>query len=481
MSRKKQIILRWDDVLGRVSDPLGINTKSSSPSNCEKPEKELLNQTRTQRFKLARTARAIYARAGEKAGFEYVLNYHRTALCHYANFADVQVNVAYEYHRAFLTGVVACGCVHTCPVCAAKIEERRRVEISNAVDFWYSLPGKSVAMITFTFSHAVDDSLPILLKKQAYALELLRSGKSWTNFTKVFGFDSLIRSFELTFSEDNGFHPHTHELWCLDKIPSRSVVLDYLKYKYRAKKHGVLLRHLMSLSTKDIFVFLLKQRWLNCCTKAGLMTKPTGAPVDVNDFLKRSVNVRFGVSAGDYLAKQDDSRHWGVDREMSRASTKIGRKSGVHPFAFLRKFSETGSGIWASRWLDYSKAVSKKRRLYWSQGLKSRVGLNDLTDEEIAAKSDEYSYTVYSLTLPEWHKARMNIPAILQAAEESQNLSLVIQSLTELPFFTSFDVTLPPENSVKLDFIVYEKTPSKLDFYKSFTVSYAHKQAVFVF
>ncbi|WP_212577171.1 hypothetical protein, partial [Vibrio parahaemolyticus] len=105
----------------------------------------------------------------------------------------------------FLSGVTACGSVHTCPICSAKIEERRRGEISKAVDFWYSLENKTVSMITFTFSHSLGERLKDVLCKQADALNRLRSGKAWNSFREVFGFDSLIRSLEVTWGEENGW------------------------------------------------------------------------------------------------------------------------------------------------------------------------------------------------------------------------------------------------------------------------------------
>ncbi|WP_223932401.1 hypothetical protein, partial [Aeromonas caviae] len=36
-----------------------------------------------------------------------------------------------------------------------------------------------------------------------------------------------------------------------------------------------------------------------------------------------------------YLVKMDDSRHWGADRELAKASSKKGKKSGQHPFGLL--------------------------------------------------------------------------------------------------------------------------------------------------
>lgn len=409
---------------------LGIKTKSSSPC-------EVSRRIRKERYQLTRTARAIYARQGEKEGLPYVLNYHRTAKCAYIAHDDVRVHVSCNHDKAFLSGVTACGSVWTCPVCGAKIEERRRSEIAKGVDYWYSLPNKTVNMITFTFSHSIGDRLADVLEKQRVALEKLRSGKAWSNFKDVFGFDSLIRSLEVTWSEENGWHPHTHELWCIDKCIDREKVEAYLKAKFKAKRHAARLSALLKMDSEAIFDDLLLERWEQCCERAGLMVKADGTPVSLDAFRKRSLDIKRHVSVGDYIAKQDDSRHWGVDREMAKGSTKQGKKRGMHPFGFLSRFadSDSGNGEWAGRWLEYTKAIDGKRRLFWSHGLKNRAGIDELTDEEIAAKQDDEAVIVYEMMDLEWKKARHNVPKVLDAAEDSEDLKAVINNIEELDHF----------------------------------------------
>ncbi|WP_154215499.1 protein rep [Vibrio parahaemolyticus] len=422
---------------GAGCKPLGIKTKSTSP--CEACDGDLgkFRNIRKERYQLSRAARAIYAKQGEKEGYKHVLNYHRTAKCAYIAHDDVRVHVSSEYDKAFLSGVTACGSVHTCPICSAKIEERRRGEISKAVDFWYSLENKTVSMITFTFSHSLGERLKDVLSKQADALNRLRSGKAWNSFREVFGFDSLIRSLEVTWGEEHGWHPHTHELWCIDKEINRERLSAYLKAKFKAKRHAERLERLLSAEPTEVFEELLLERWEACCERAGLMVKPDGTPVSLDAFRQHALDIKHGVSVGDYLAKQDDSRHWGVDREMAKGSTKKGKKKGMHPFGFLSRFAETGDGVWSGRWLEYSEAIEGKRRLFWSHGLKERVGLNEKTDEEIAAEQDDHAVIVYQMLDGEWRKARHNVPRVLAAAEDDENLREVIEEIEELDFYTA--------------------------------------------
>ncbi|MDF5673206.1 hypothetical protein P3737_24295, partial [Vibrio parahaemolyticus] len=229
------------------------------------------------------------------------------------------------------------------------------------------------------------------------------------------------------------------ELWCVDKRIDREKVEAYLKAKFKAKRHAARLSALLKMDSEAIFDDLLLERWEQCCERAGLMVKADGTPVSLDAFRKRALDIKRHVSVGDYIAKQDDSRHWGGDREMAKGSTKQGKKKGMHPFGFLCSFADlnAGNGEWAGRWLEYTKAIEGKRRLFWSHGLKQRACIDELTDEELAAKQDDEAVIVYEMVDSEWKKARHNVPKVLDAAEDDENLREVIEEIEELDFYTA--------------------------------------------
>ena len=80
-------------------------------------------ESRVQRFALQSMARAILPES-------------RTAKCLRirAFDSDVQVWKSREHGTASYGGLQTCGSVWTCPVCAAKIAERRRVELLDAME-----------------------------------------------------------------------------------------------------------------------------------------------------------------------------------------------------------------------------------------------------------------------------------------------------------------------------------------------------------
>ena len=91
---------------------------------------------------------------------------------------QVAVNGATATGSAFYSGLISCGCVWTCPVCAVKIQERRRQEIAKAINYAYANDLQPV-LVTLTFPHSKSQTLSQLLPMQADALARLRKGKLW--------------------------------------------------------------------------------------------------------------------------------------------------------------------------------------------------------------------------------------------------------------------------------------------------------------
>ncbi len=74
----------------------------------------------------------------------------------------------------------------------------------------------------------------------------------------------------------------------------------------------------------------LVEVWRVACEKTGLF-KPGD---DELAFYRRAFDLRPHFTAGDYLAKQDDSKAWTPAHEIAKSSSKLGRCVGVHSFQF---------------------------------------------------------------------------------------------------------------------------------------------------
>ena len=357
---------------------LGTNAKYSPPPTSDQHRRA----ARALRFKaLSQAHRWLVARAGAPTqAVPYPLNNYRTAKCVYVNHGDVAVMRSVEHGSAHYKGLTTCGSVWACPVCAAKIQERRRAEIVEAIE-WAKEVGLTPVMVTFTFPHKSFHKLKPMLAQQADAFKRLRKGRNWDEVKESVGYAGLIRSLEVTHGE-NGWHPHTHELWFM-KTPS-------------------------ALSKERLTVL-----WGNACRKAGLLTED---PTQLAAFNKHSVDVRIASdTVGEYLAKQDNSRAWGAADEIAKATSKAGKQSGVHPHQFLIRATYRDRELY----IDYVEGMKGKRQIFWSRGLKAAVGIGEMTDEEIAEKADEPSVELGRITADEWKIIRGNDAFVkpLEAAE----------------------------------------------------------------
>lgn len=366
--------------------PLGNIAKSASP--CDPSRIEKLRDTRRKRFELLSSIRSCYIAEGKKQGRLIPTGYHRTSLCKHAmTGAEVHLfqKVA-EVKKGYFVGLQTCGSVWTCPVCANRIQEVRRQEIAAAMTYFYKA-AKQACMVTFTFPHTAANSLKELLEKFSKSLHDFKSGKGWATFKNKNGFDGLIRSLEIT-RGGNGWHPHTHELLFIDK----------------------------DINEDDFKNWMLK-RWLSVCIKSGL--------VDANDikkqeqFLEHSLDFKFNCSTSDYLAKFDDKSNWGIDREIAKASTKQGKKDGMHPFELAHRG-------YNALFIEYTEAIKGRAQLFWSRGLKDKIGLNDIQDEDITEENEDDNF-IGSLDKDEWSKTvKTELRAkVLEMVEDGKKIEYI--------------------------------------------------------
>lgn len=327
---------------------------------------------------------------------KFPANVHRSVGCTWIRISHevalVRPDGKPSYHYK---GLRICGSVHTCPLCAAKIQERRRQEVASAIA-WGEGQGKSLVMASYTFPHRVDQPLALLLRLQQEAIKTLREGKAYKVLMSACGHSGRIRTLEVTHGK-NGWHPHTHELLIVS--PSA----DPLRMR-----------------------MVLAELWLKACKKVGLFQPDRD---DEWSFLAHAVDVRDGdEGAAAYLAKMDDQNKWGLSHEMTKGSSKQGRASGVHPFKLAADVSTSGL------FMEYVNAIKGSRQLVWSRGLKAAVGVDDKTDEEIAQEEATRVTDRISLTPDDWRKViKVDARYDLIHAAETGGHDAVRRALDALP------------------------------------------------
>jgi len=131
---------------GGSSAPLGTIARFPSPASQSQTSN---GQRQVKRFALQAAARSLLP--GERVAFCL-----RRPI---PGRATVDVFQAPIIGSAHFGGLQVCGSVWMCPVCSAKITERRRVELQGGLACWC---GRSV-LVTFTLAHNRSECLPDVL------------------------------------------------------------------------------------------------------------------------------------------------------------------------------------------------------------------------------------------------------------------------------------------------------------------------------
>lgn len=309
--------------------------------------------SRVQRFALQAVARDI-------------LPTSRTAKCLRirAFKSEVQVWKSKEHGTASYAGLQTCGSVWACPICSAKIAERRRVELVHAMTM-HKAQGGSVSLLTLTTPHQRGDVLVDLLAQQGKALAgFLRDFTVKAVFTEM-GYLGQVRALEVTHGrkapKNNGWHPHFH-------------ILQFHEVKG-------------SEADRKDWTVRLYLRWVAYCEKAGLGTPSYAHGIKLDD----------GEKAAQYVTK------WGLEDEMTKGHTKKGKAGGESPFDFLRCVLADGTDRQAAAlFLEFATAFKGKQQLSWSRGLKARFTVDEKTDEQLCKEKEDRAVLLGLLTVEQW-------------------------------------------------------------------------------
>lgn len=275
---------------------------------------------------------------------------------------------------AHVEGVETCGSVWGCPVCAAKIAERRRGEVETLCRE-HKAAGGSLHMAAFTMPHDRFQDCGELKQAIAGAWRKVCAGKAWQRWRETLGLH-YSRSLEVTHG-GNGWHPHLHCLFYIAPGVAAAVVRQFSDWIF--------------------------ERWQRAVQGLGY-AMPSRR-------VWRFEEVEHTEAAGDYVAK------WGADSEIARGVLKQGR-GGKSPWQLLQD-AATGDRRSAALFRAYFAAFKGARQLTHSRGLKALYGVEDVEDAEAAA-TDPDSVTAGTLTKPEYRAVRRAglLCRVLELAEE---------------------------------------------------------------
>lgn len=343
---------------------------------------------------------AVLGRFTLQAGARHLLPTERVAGClrrRRQGWEHPEVWYSEGLGASKLVGLQTCASVWICPVCAAKITERRKHELTAALvaaKEW----GLIVVMVSYTLRHRAWDSLDSLLGEQAgaavkeksaepapkpfYCVPVARwgrekrkcparparqargllgarqralGGRVAQELYRACGVLGSIRALEVTWGADNGWHPHIHELLLV--VPGSDLV---------ALESG------------------LRRQW-----DAGL--RLAGA----RDVDLHGMNFTAGcnIDIAEYMEKFGYGRGWNVEHELTKQPVKNGREGRFTPTELLRSFAVDGDADAGRLWQEYARTFKGQRQLFWSEGLRSFLlpGAAECTDQQVADEVDTTS------------------------------------------------------------------------------------------
>jgi len=274
------------------------------------------------------------------------------------------IDIKRKGSRAWFSGVSQCGNVWGCPICAERISRERQTELAAGVGLAIEAH-HGVLMATYTIRHGLTDDLKTLRQRFSQALAAMKSTRAYGRVMKAIGHLGDVRAVEVTHGA-HGWHPHTHTL-ILTHRP-----LD-------ARQQLRLRRQLFCL-------------WYRACLKVGLP-----APVyRAKDKHYIGLDLQGARHATDYVSK------WGFAHELVGAQYKSGRASGRTPWELLSAASG-GDTQAAVLWMDFVVAFKGVAQLYWSKGLRKKLGLGEqLTDQQLLDLEPADTEKVGELDLDTW-------------------------------------------------------------------------------
>jgi len=302
----------------------------------------------------------------------------RLAKCHrvrYSTEVGVEIRKAKESGRAFYGGLIACGLVWLCPVCAPKVQSVRAAEVAAAIEYW-ELCGGIVELVTYTVPHHRSQRLDELDTAVRDAYRSMTGSRGYRELARDLEVIGTIVAPEVTWGADTGWHPHLHVL------------------RFRRSVGAGGREDARTSAPQDAELFEL---WKSAVMRAGLEAPSI-----------RAFKVQNGTRAAEYVAKMGtDTYTWGTHDELVRSHTKKGREGRYTPFDFLRNSVAELEGPWGLLWRDYAAAYRGRRQLRWSPGLRESLGVSEgRQDDEIAASLGEAYWLLAELSDDDWELVR---------------------------------------------------------------------------
>lgn len=267
---------------------------------------------------------------------------------------------------AGLSGLVTCGSVWACPVCAAKIATRRADELADVMRHALESSCKA-SMVTLTMRHHEGQRLKDCWDALSTAWRAVVSGKQWVTDSAAFGLRGWVKAVEVTRGK-SGWHVHIHALMIWDKTVTLQVA-----------------RHVADR---------MWTRWNRALLRRGFDSLRDAGGLDV----RMATLVPGGFGLHEYFVK--------LSHEITGGQAKLAKGGGRTPFQILANATETGEAADVHTWWEWERASHGRRQISWSTGLREWAKLAaEQSDEQVAAEDLQGDELLF-LDLDSWRVLR---------------------------------------------------------------------------
>ncbi|WP_432182770.1 hypothetical protein [Streptomyces sp. NBC_00063] len=320
---------------------------------------------------------------------------------------------------ATVLGLMRCGRIWLCPVCAATIRHKRAEEITAGVVEWIKQGGIAY-LVTFTARHAHKDRLADLMDalqgsrktpdtpRRPGAYQRLITGGTWAGRKATdgdrhrdrdgirdrVGYIGMIRATEVTVGLANGWHPHIHAIVLVGGRTTGEKADKKVVDTFEPTRASLVEweDHWRATWTRTLQTINPKFRPTDECERADCPCEGKGHGVD----FKRLHTERDANDLAEYIAKTQDGKAPAL--ELARGDLKTASGENVTPFELLGRIGDLTGGVleddavgqgsleWnLGRWHEYERATKGRRAIEWTRYLRSMLGIDggDSEDDDL--------------------------------------------------------------------------------------------------
>lgn len=322
--------------------------------------------------------------------------------------SPINVVSGVESGKIYYNGLMKCGSVWRCPVCGFKITKYRQNEIYYMSSEWMRR-GFKISFVTLTIRHKKMEELRKTLDKLLSEFRLFQCTKSFKKLEKQHEISGFVKTLEITYGFDNGWHPHLHLLVFHNSENTNEFHHEFLKLWCSRKK-----------------------------IKA-LMTS------------QRAKDVYDGQGVSEYITK------WDMTKEMTQSSFKeaFGNQS-FTPFSMLRKlalndFSCCNEGqilkdILRYKFLEYCKATKGRHFIVVSKKMKAffrDVSGSEMKSDDEILQDEKVDKILFKVDIDLWDafvKNKNVLPSYLINAYENGGIDYVLAFFDVIGFKVKYDI-----------------------------------------